>query len=229
MARSSIPNCEPLVRRSHRGGCGAALSVIPSLIPARVSSRACIGGVLAAIGCGLGVLVGWTIRRLRHRPDWRSDERARRRLLTGTGLVTGATGGQAVAKADLAQITGVRAPGSVWVGVAALAAFTVFLVLLLSSRGASAGRPSTGSRTAQIRLTRVATASAVTVSVVIAARWRSIGCRRPWPPPSRPVPIDERRATPTGVNPPASPVVSGGPDSADPRPWVRRGKPSSQA
>lgn len=195
---------------------GAALSVIPSLIPRSSLIQGLLAGVLAAIGYGLAVLVGWTIRRLRHRPEWRSDERTRAvALLTGTGLVTGALLLGRQWQADLAQITGVRAPGSVWVGVAALAGFTVFLVLLLVARGIrwAGHRLDRGLR--RFASPRVATASAVTVSVVIAAVAID---RLPSTLATALSPLfrSMNAATPAGVNPPASPVVSGGPDSAIP-------------
>ena len=113
----------------------AALSVAPSLIPRSSLIQGLIGGVLAAIGYGIGALVGWLLRRARHQPDWRSDERARAvALLLGSATVTVALLAGRWWQADLAQITGVPSPGSIWVGIAGLVGLGVFILMVLASR-----------------------------------------------------------------------------------------------
>jgi len=53
---------------------GAALSVAPSLIPRSGPIQGLLAGVLAAIGYGIAALLGWLLRRIRQRNDWRCEE-----------------------------------------------------------------------------------------------------------------------------------------------------------
>ncbi len=195
---------------------GAALSVVPSLIPRSSLIQGLLAGTLAALGYGLGALTGWLLRRLRHRPDWRSGERTRKlALLLGSATVTGALLLGRRWQADLAELTGVPAPGNIWLGIAGLIGLGVFLMLLMAGRGVRwlVGRLDRGLR--RFATPRVATTSAVTVSVLVGA----VAVERL---PSTlvttlsPVFRSMNQSTPAGVGPPSSPVVSGGPDSAIP-------------
>ncbi len=195
---------------------GAALSVVPSLIPRSGVIQGLLAGTLAAIGYGLGTLLGWLLRRMRHEPDWRSDERLRAvTLLVGSGIVTAALLLGRSWQADLAGLTGVPAPGSIWVGIAALVGLIVFLLLLALARGVRwlVRRFDHGLR--RFAPARVATASAVTVSVLIGA---AAVDRLPSAMVTSLSPLfrSMNASTPAGVKPPTSPVVSGGPDSAIP-------------
>ena len=192
----------------------AALSVVPSLIPRSSLIQGLIGGVLAAIGYGIGALVGWLVRRVRHQPDWRSDERARAvALLLGSATVTVALLAGRWWQADLAQITGVPSPGSIWVGIAGLVGLGVFILLVLAGRAVRwlVRRFDRGLR--RFASPRVATASAVTVSVLVGALAVD---RLPSALVTTLSPLfrSMNASTPTGVDPPTSQFVSGGPDSA---------------
>ena len=192
----------------------AALSVAPSLIPRSSLIQGLIGGVLAAIGYGIGALVGWLLRRARHQPDWRSDERARAvALLLGSATVTVALLAGRRWQADLAQITGVPSPGSIWVGIAGLVGLGVFILLVLAGRAVRwlVRRFDRGLR--RFASPRVATASAVTVSVLVGALAVD---RLPSALVTTLSPLfrSMNASTPAGVDPPTSQFVSGGPDSA---------------
>ncbi len=195
---------------------GAALSVAPSLIPRASLIQGLLAGVLAAIGYGLGAVFGWLIRRLRHQRDWHSDERTRSvALLLCTATVTGALLLGRAWQAELAEITGVSAPGSIWVGIAGIAGFAVFLLLLLAARGLRWLVRRVDRTLRRFSSPKVATASAVTVSVLVGA---AVIDRLPSAMVTAFSPLfrSMNAATPAGVNPPTSPVVSGGPDSAIP-------------
>jgi uncharacterized membrane protein len=197
------------------------LSVAPSLIPRSSLIQGLLAGTLAAIGYGLGALVGWSARRRRHQPRWRSNERTRAAaLLLGSAVVTGALLVGRRWQADLAELTGVPAPGSIWVGVAALVGLGVFLGLIMLGRGIRwvVRRLESGLR--RIAAPRVATASAVTVSVLVGAVAID---RLPSALASTLSPLfrSMNASTPAGVSPPSSPFVSGGPGSA--LPWETLG------
>jgi len=195
---------------------GAALSVAPSLIPRSGPIQGLLAGVLAAIGYGIGALLGWLLRRIRQRNDWRCEERRRAvALLLGSGTLTVALLFGRRWQAELAEATGVPGPGMIWVGIAGLVGLGIFLVLLMAGRGVRwlVRRLDRGLQ--RFATPRVATTSAVTVSVLVGAVAVD---RLPSTLATTLAPAfrSMNASTPAGVSPPDSPVVSGGPDSAIP-------------
>ncbi|MCU0279753.1 MAG: alpha/beta-hydrolase family protein [Candidatus Nanopelagicales bacterium] len=197
---------------------GAALSVSPSLIPRSGLIQGLLLGVLAALGYGLGAALGWALRR---GGEWHSSQRVRGiALLLGSGTVTVALLLGRMWQAELAELTGVGSPSGIWVGIALVTGVAVFVFLLMTARGVRwlVRRLDRGLQRAVPP--RVATASAVTVSVLVGAlavdRVPDATVRLLDPVFSR-----MNAATPAGVTPPTSTVVSGGPGSMIP--WADLG------
>ncbi len=192
---------------------GAALSVAPSLVPRSAPIQGLLMGVLAALAYGVATLLGWVLRRIRHDPHWRSDRTTRRLvggagiLLVGAALATGWTW-----QTELARVTGTATPSWWWGPVSLLVGAIVLVALIGIGRGVRwlIGRLDAGLR--RISPPRVATASAVTVGLLVGVVTVD---RLPEVMVSALDPLfrAQNAATPTGVRPPTSPVVSGGPSS----------------
>ncbi len=197
------------------GSLGAALSVVPSLIPRSSLIQGLLLGVLAAIGYGLGALVGWMTRRLR-RSEWHSTRTTR--ALIGAGmaavllaaLVTGLRW-----QRELATVTGVGPPAWTWIPVAFVVGLIVFCLLIAAGRGVRWATRRLGRAMQRVTSPKVATASAVTVTVLAAGL---VIDRVPDAAVSVLNPLFERMnaRTPAGVSAPSSPTVSGGPRSQIP-------------
>lgn len=199
----------------------AALSVVPSLVPRSGPIQGLLTGVLAAIGYGAGTLLGWAARSVRGRADWRAGTTIRGLTaalllgLVGASLTLGRSW-----QADVAGLTGAPAPGWGWIAGAAAVAVGVFALLVALARAARWATRRLDMALQRIAPPQVATASAVTVSLVLGA----VAVDRV-PAAATDLLMPVFRAanadTPAGVNPPTSPVVSGGPSSSIP--WTALG------
>ena len=193
---------------------GAALSTLPSLVPRAALIQGLLIGVLAAIGYGLGALCGAVVRRARHQPGWRAGSGTRRVAAACSSALVSASLVQGwIWQADLARIAGLASPAATWIPIAAVAGGVVFLVLLAVARGVRSLTRRLSCGLERFTSPRTATVSAVTLSVLLGA---VVVDQIPTATVRLLSPLFQsaNNTTPTGVHPPTSPVVSGGPTSA---------------
>lgn len=191
-----------------------SLALGPSLLPRAPLIAGLLVGVCAAIGYGVGTAVGWSVRRLRHQPQWRSGNPLRG--VAGAVLAMVAVLGLGWGwheQQQLAALMGVPGPGVTWPLVAVVVGVLVFAVLLLLARGIRAL-----TRWLQRHAERVAPAPAATASAVsLMALLLVVGLgRTPALLATALSPLFQsmNAATTPGVVPPASAVVSGAAGSA---------------
>jgi uncharacterized membrane protein len=200
---------------------GCAVSVVPSLVPRSAVIQGLLMGCLAAFAYGLGAVVGWSARSLRHQP--------RRRASSRTWIVSAAVCSALVVSAagighrwqsELAAVSGVDPPSWTWIPVSLSVGVAVAALLLTLARGLRRLTRLLARWFGRMSSPRAATVGASTVMVVLAG---VALYRLPTALVDALSPLFRaaNASTPAGVQPPSSPVVSGGPDSAIP--WSQLG------
>lgn len=202
--------------RSLWGLAGAVIfsigSVLPSLVPRSAPIQGLLLGACAALGYGAGVMLGHLFGK-DGAPGWRA-------LTVASVITLGALVMGWVWQRDLASLTATPPPAVGWVFVAFVAGALILGILLWVARGVR-GLTARLARGLQRLIgprwaSGVAVAVAVVAGVLIIANLPAAAAAI-----FRPVFEKMNASTPSGMNPPTSRYVSGGPASQIP--WAALG------